>query len=82
VFQAGFCIHCGEAVGFDEDFEHYVNGISHRECAMRAILGSVAHIEKRCSCYVPGSQENDPPGLSRREAAKAAVKAWNQKNTN
>ena len=49
----------------------------HKECTFRAVAGSVAHIEERCACYVPGSTETDPPGMSKREAAKAAVRAWN-----
>lgn len=48
----------------------------HRACFLRGILGSVAHIEKRCSCYVPGSHEGDDPGMTRRQAAEAAVSAW------
>jgi hypothetical protein len=50
-------------------------GNTHQECAMRTVVGSVAHIEKRCSCYVPGSEEGDPPGMTLREAARAAVAA-------
>lgn len=47
----------------------------HFACRLRMILGSVGHIEGRCSCYVtPG--EEDPPGLTRREAAIAAVAAY------
>lgn len=38
----------------------------------RAVVGSVAHLQRTCSCYVEGSELNDPPGLSLREAAKAA----------
>jgi hypothetical protein len=45
---------------------------------MRAIIGSVAHVEHRCSCFVPGSTESDPPGMTRREAANAAVKLWQE----
>lgn len=45
----------------------------HRECAYRAVMGSLAHFQKRCSCSVPGSTENDPPGLTKRQAA---MKAW------
>lgn len=44
--------------------------IEHRECFRRAVLGSIAHQYRRCSCYVPGSDEGDPPQLTRREAAK------------
>jgi hypothetical protein len=51
----------------------------HQECAMRSILGSVAHQEKRCSCFVRDSEEGDPPGMTKREAAHAAVAAWRQK---
>ena len=29
-----------------------------------------------CSCYVGGSTEGDPPGMSKREAAKGAVRTW------
>jgi hypothetical protein len=47
----------------------------HVECVYRAVAGSVAHIEQRCSCYVPGSTEGDPPGLTKRQAAKAALEA-------
>lgn len=54
----------------------------HVECMMRSVLGSVAHIEKRCSCYVPGSTCNDPPDMSLREAAKAAVRRFNQVGVN
>jgi len=45
----------------------------HRECLIRMVLGSVAHLQKRCHCYVPGSEENDDPSLTLREAARAAA---------
>ncbi len=48
----------------------------HQECFLRETLGSVAHIERRCLCYVPGSVACDPPYMSVREAARAAVQAW------
>lgn len=44
----------------------------HRTCFIRQIVGSVAHQTRRCSCYVPGSVEDDPPGTSLREGAKSA----------
>ena len=44
----------------------------HVECLLRSTLGSVAHLERRCSCYVPGAEEGDPPGMTRRQGAKAA----------
>lgn len=44
----------------------------HQECAYRAVAGSLGHISRQCGCYVPGSQERDPEGMTVREAAKAA----------
>jgi len=72
------CVHCDEEILTDEDRTSVINGMTgkrmwrHFECGMRAVIGSVAHLERRCSCYVPGSDEGDPEGLSRREAAAAA----------
>lgn len=66
------CQHCGEPILLSEDFCHSV----HRECAARMVIGSVAHIERRCGCYVSGSMEGDPPEATRREAARAALNAW------
>lgn len=51
----------------------------HRECFRRAMLGSIAHLERRCSCSVPGATETDPPGISKREAARL-VERWVEHN--
>lgn len=53
----------------------------HYECSMRAVIGSVAHIEGRCSCYTPGAGEGDPPGVSRRQAARLAVEAFRKRES-
>lgn len=50
--------------------------VAHENCNFRSIVGSVAHIEKRCSCFVAGSTEGDPEGMTKREAANAARKAF------
>lgn len=47
----------------------------HFACGFRMVAGSVAHIEGRCSCFIVGSEESDPPGMTKREAALAAVRA-------
>ncbi len=45
----------------------------HKECSGRQILGSVGHQRGLCTCDGgPGTME-DPPGLTKREAARAAV---------
>lgn len=72
-------ILCGddshETAGLDEDGAP-VGHHWHADCFMRTFLGSVAHLQKRCSCYVEGSQEDDPAELTSREAATAAVNLW------
>jgi hypothetical protein len=67
------CPFCEEPV-LPEDAPEMVNGDQpvHRECMIRAVSGSVAHIQKRCMHFIPGSTETDPEGMTKREAAKAA----------
>jgi len=71
------CIWCDEVLLPSDTRHTYANGPSaHRACALRQVVGSVAHLERRCSCYVPGATEGDPDGLTRRAAAEAAVQAF------
>jgi hypothetical protein len=78
------CVHCAEEIlpGDQRPATPLINGMTgepmpeHWECALRQTIGSVAHIERRCSCYVPGSHENDPEDVSPRTAAHLAVVAW------
>jgi len=42
----------------------------HHECFVRSIVGSVGHLLGRCSCN--GGDDDDPPGLTKRQAALAA----------
>lgn len=68
------CCHCSEIIEAGDTGIMYANGpVAHRNCFLRATIGSVAHIRRRCSCFVPGSTEDDPPGMTRRQAADAAV---------
>lgn len=46
----------------------------HKECFARSIFGSVGHQEKKCHCF--GGNTEDPEGMTRREAAKAACALW------
>jgi hypothetical protein len=74
------CFYCDELVTIMDNAET-VNTLegprpAHVECNFRAIMGSVAHIERRCGCFVAGSTETDPDGMTCREAARAAVRAW------
>jgi hypothetical protein len=50
----------------------------HRECGFRQVGGSVAHLSGFCSCFVPGSNAGDPPGMTKRQAARAALDLYHQ----
>jgi hypothetical protein len=51
----------------------------HRECFMRSVLGSLGHMMGFCSCVLGrGKGIEDPPRMTRREAAKAAYVYWNK----
>jgi hypothetical protein len=46
----------------------------HSECFFRSVAGSVAHQERRCSCF--GGNDDEDPTLSKRESAKAAFELF------
>lgn len=70
------CFWCEEPILPHEVVKDMPYLQAHRECGARSALGSVAHIERRCGCYIKGSTDNDDPTLTKREAAKAALKAF------
>lgn len=43
----------------------------HRACFLRSCIGSLGHQARTCSCF--GGQMEDPPGLTKRQAAQAAA---------
>jgi hypothetical protein len=70
------CLYCDEPVIDGESNQRINNGGDnfHRECFVRMITGSVGHQRHTCSCY--GGSEEDPPGASRREGARAAAQLY------
>ena len=70
----------GYAIPLVRPIDAVMTQYRHHECFARCILGSVAHQNRRCSCFVPGSEEEDPPGMTRREAARAALKLWSERH--
>jgi hypothetical protein len=46
----------------------------HLVCFMREIVGSVGHQKKTCSCF--GGNEEDPVGMTKKEAAEAAYREF------
>ena len=53
------------------EYEFAVFGV-HYECHMRLVFGGANHQDGTCSCC-GGSQPPDPPGLTKREAARLAM---------
>jgi hypothetical protein len=70
------CAWCEEVVEPKDQHPAFCSQPMHLACGFRVVAGSVAHIEKRCGCFVPGSDENDPPKMSKREAAEYALAVW------
>lgn len=67
------CSYCGEPLLPGERIEE-LGQRRHWECAVRVAVGSVGHQQGICSCPgMPGLMD-DPPGMSRREAAEAALR--------
>jgi hypothetical protein len=74
------CSWCDELIDDNDEgvFIPHVGEVStedrplHIECFIRSIAGSVGHQLQMCNCF--GGDYEDPPGLSVREAAKAAFK--------
>jgi hypothetical protein len=72
------CTWCEEPVEAGQQHPAFQDNAMHFECGFRTAVGSVAHLLRRCHCYKLGSDLNDPPGLTKREAARAAERLWRQ----
>jgi hypothetical protein len=71
------CLWCAEVILADETGVIYSNGpAAHIECFLRQTFGSVGHQLGLCSCPGNAGIMDDPPGLSRRQAALAAVEEF------
>ena len=76
------CAYCEEAIEMGDrgvtvphiDERGVVEKPYHFECHMRLVIGSVGHLRRRCSCN--GGDEGDPPGMTLRQAARAAFHLW------
>ena len=74
------CNWCEEKIEAQDNGVVYSHGpVAHRNCFLRQINGSVAHVLKMCSCYVPGASEDDPPELTKRESANLVVDILREK---
>lgn len=69
------CLHCQEPIAEgDTGTINFAGQIMHYECDLRGVIGSVGHLMGKCSCY--GGTEEDPPGMTARQAAQAACALW------
>jgi hypothetical protein len=75
------CGHCAELITTkDTGFvvPHFIRASGlpwHYACWLRQLIGGVNHLNKLCGCY-GGKLPPDPPELSRRAAALAALILW------
>jgi hypothetical protein len=70
------CADCDEKIVEGDAGIIMVGGtVEHRECFVRGVMGSVGHQRRECSCF-GGIGNGDPPGMTRREASKAAYAEW------
>ena len=68
------CLWCSEIVAEHETGVIYSNGpVAHFECFLRQTYGSVGHQRGLCSCNGGPGTMNDPPDMTKRQAARAAV---------
>lgn len=74
------CQWCEELVEEGEQ-SPAIDSPMHTECALRSVVGSVAHLSRRCVCYQKGSTLEDPPAFTRRESARAAAHLWHLMET-
>lgn len=77
------CFHCDEPIGrLDDGFliPHLSRDGSterpiHIDCHVRGFIGGVNHLRGNCSCC-GGTEPPDPPTMTKRQAALAAVSLW------
>lgn len=75
----GVCMYCDEPFEPGDSGFLYCNGPAvHLECGMRQVVGGVNHQLGLCTCC-GGTLGTDPPGLTPREAARAAWKLFQTK---
>lgn len=78
------CWRCDEPIGPDDSgllIPHWGGADRgswhpyHYDCHMRGIIGGLNHLRGSCTCC-GGTEPPDPPNMTKREAASAAVALW------
>jgi len=75
------CVYCAEPLTVAEVARATLSslpdgevGWTHQACAVRQVVGSVAHQQRRCTC--DGGPAHEDEGLTKRQAAEAALAYW------
>lgn len=71
------CTYCGEPV-LPADRYPIPNAEMHTDCFIRGVVGGVNHQLGKCKCC-GGTEPPDPPGMTLREAARAAVRLFEER---
>ncbi len=71
--DSGKMVHCVQLRG------HALRPI-HRNCFLRGVFGSLGHQNKTCRCF--GGKDEGEDGMTKRQAADAAVGLWFLRNGN
>jgi hypothetical protein len=73
------CSHCEERIEAGDSGYYQAEGdyAFHEACYLRGMVGSVGHQLGTCSCH--GGGDGDPPGMSKREAARAAFQLFSNR---
>lgn len=82
------CLHCGEPIAENDSgtIMAYIGeegarpAATHRECEIRSVAGSVGHQRGLCSCNGGPGTMDDPPGMTKREAAIAAEREFQRRH--
>jgi len=77
------CSWCEEHIEPDQNGIEMVHGWGpgweyrpiHQECLMRSVIGSLAHIEGRCTCF-GGTMDFNEPRMSKRQEALIVFQRW------
>lgn len=59
-------------IAVPSDDSGHITVALHVECYFRETVGSVGHLTRRCRCF--GGDYDDPPGMTKRQAAVAAYR--------
>lgn len=70
-----YCLYCKEPIMEGEAGTHMAGRIIHVDCFIRIIMGGFNHIMKVDKCF-GGALDADNEGLSLREAAREARRAY------